>query len=429
MFERVLVPTDFSEYSMRTVECLGQIPGVREVMLLHALDAESASMRTWLSGQTFETPAEHAERRLAIQSERVEELGLEPIVILDIVRDGDIAGAVVSRAAGEQIPLIVIGARGKGIIQGYFLGSVSSDVLRRSTVDILITRYRDAAPEACRTNIFSRVLCPVDFSRPSRMVIDFVGRIEDIPELILVHVIRSAETKEELVAGIEEAERKLSGLAAELAREGLSVRTIVRFGNPSQEITDLAEEEDASLILISRYGEQDYFRDIPLGTTVADVAKRARRPVLVKYPVLSLAVEARELAPEEFPKAEAIWKGYHQQKANKETDRIFGVFLDGNLVSLARCRRHPDGREVDGVFTPEEFRGRGYAKKAVEALVSACGNDVLYMHSTNDLVSFYASFGFALISERELPPTIRERYAFAGGNMEGSNVSPMKRMP
>ncbi len=266
------------------------------MILLHALDADHASMRAWISGQTFETPAEYAERHLAMQSERVEELGLKPIAILEIVRDGDLAGAVVVRAADEQIPLIVIGARGKGIIQGYFLGSVSSDVLRRSTVDILITRYRGAATEACRMSIFSRVLCPVDFSRPSRMVIDFVGRMGNIPELILVHVIKSAETKEELVAGIEEAERRLHELATELSREGLSIRTFVRFGNPSQEITDLAEEEDVSLILISRYGEQDYFRDIPLGSTVADVAKRARRPVLVKYPILSLAVEARELS-------------------------------------------------------------------------------------------------------------------------------------
>ncbi len=308
MFERVLVPTDFSEYSGRTIECLGQIPGVREVILLHALDADHASMRTWISGQTFETPAECAERRLAMQSERVEELGLRPIAILDIVRDGDTAGAVVSRAADEQIPLIVIGARGKGIIQGYFLGSVSLDVLRRSTVDILITRYRGAATETCRMNIFSRVLCPVDFSRPSRMVIDFVGRLEIISELILVHVIRSAETKEELIAGIEEAERRLSGIAMELARGGLAIRTVVRFGNPSQEITDLAEEEDVSLILISRYGEQDYFRDIP--RKYGGRRGKASPPSGSReISHLSLAVEARELAPESFRRQRGSGRG------------------------------------------------------------------------------------------------------------------------
>nr|WP_301662913.1 GNAT family N-acetyltransferase [Methanoculleus sp. FWC-SCC1] len=142
-----------------------------------------------------------------------------------------------------------------------------------------------------------------------------------------------------------------------------------------------------------------------------------------------MTVQARELDAAEFSKAEKLWEQYHQQKADPEMDRIFGVFLDGNLVNVARCRRHPDGMEVDGVFTPEEFRGRGYARRAVAALVAACGDAVLYMHATRELVSFYGIFGFGPIREDELPPSIRERYVFALGNMEGSNVCPMRREP
>ena len=55
---------------------------------------------------------------------------------------------------------------------------------------------------------------------------------------------------------------------------------------------------------------------------------------------------------DEFALAEEIWIDYHQLKADPEIDRIFGVFADDTLVSIARCRRHPDGYEVDGVFTP-----------------------------------------------------------------------------
>ncbi len=429
MFERVLVPTDFSDYSQRTVECIGQVPGVREVILLHVVDADHATTRTWISGHLFEDPMEHVEHELQRQKEYVDGLGLTAIPVIDIVKDGDVAEAIVSRAADEQIPLIVCGARGRGIIQGYFLGSVSSKVLTRSRADVLITRYWRADPEACRANIFSRVLCPVDFSKPSRIVLDFVKGIERTSEIILVHVIVSAETREELVVAIQDAEMRLRQLASELERDGLAVKTLVRFGSPGQEIAECAEEEDVSLILIARYGEQDYFRNVPLGSTAADVAKRARRPVFVKYPIISLTVQARELEVAEFSKAEKIWEHYHRQKADPERDRIFGVFLDDNLVSVARCRRHPDGLEVDGVFTPEEFRGRGYAGRAVAALVAACGDAVLYMHATRELVSFYRIFGFAPISEKELPPTIRERYVFALGNMEGSNVCPMRREP
>ena len=137
----------------------------------------------------------------------------------------------------------------------------------------------------------------------------------------------------------------------------------------------------------------------------------------------------RELRSDEFALAEKLWENYHRTKGDPSIDRIFGAFSGGALVSVARCRRHPDGFEVDGVFTPEDLRGHGYAKLAVAALVEACHHDLLYMHAVLDLVSFYRSFGFEPIGENELPPTIKARFAFALGEMEGSNVHPMKRGP
>jgi len=103
--------------------------------------------------------------------------------------------------------------------------------------------------------------------------------------------------------------------------------------------------------------------------------------------------------------------------------------VDSTLVSIARCRRHPDGYEVDAVFTPTVYRGHGYAKKVMSALVEACHHDVLYMHSVLNLIDFYRGYGFQEIPESELPPTIKARFAFAGGELDGANVRPMRRMP
>ena len=139
---------------------------------------------------------------------------------------------------------------------------------------------------------------------------------------------------------------------------------------------------------------------------------------------------ARELSKSEFPLAEELWMQYRQQKSDREADRIFGTFIDGNLVAAARCKRHKDGLEVDAVFVPEKNRGKGYAKLAVDALVAACGrNEVLFMHSTLVLVGFYRTFGFVPIPETELPVTIKERLIFCLGEMEGCNAVPMKRVP
>jgi N-acetylglutamate synthase-like GNAT family acetyltransferase len=140
-------------------------------------------------------------------------------------------------------------------------------------------------------------------------------------------------------------------------------------------------------------------------------------------------MEFRELSRAEFPLAEKLWEEYRQQKADHEADRIFGAFVDGTLAGVARCKRHSDGLEVDGVFVPETYRGRGLAYGLMEQLVAACGKEILYMHSTLELVPFYSKFGFRAIPERQLPPTIKERLLACFGEMAGCGVSPMKRMP
>ena len=137
--------------------------------------------------------------------------------------------------------------------------------------------------------------------------------------------------------------------------------------------------------------------------------------------------DVRELRREEFPAANEVWRGYRGIVGEPDRDRVFAVLIAGEIVSLARCRRHPDGLEVDGVFTPEQYRGRGYARMAMEALVVACHNDDLYMYAVEDLSRFYAEFRFISIPERDLPPSVRERYTWAAGNVEGANVRPMYR--
>ena len=142
-----------------------------------------------------------------------------------------------------------------------------------------------------------------------------------------------------------------------------------------------------------------------------------------------MPIATRELQKDEFPLAEAVWEHYRGQKSDPFADRIFGSFVDGRLGGVARCKRHTDGMEVDGVFVLEEYRGMGLARLAVQALVDTCGGEVLFMHSTLVLVVFYSTFGFVPIPEGALPVTIRERLIFCLGEMEGCNARPMRRDP
>jgi len=44
MFEKVLIPTDFSRYSSKMAEYVTEIPGTREVVLLNVLDASNPKL-------------------------------------------------------------------------------------------------------------------------------------------------------------------------------------------------------------------------------------------------------------------------------------------------------------------------------------------------------------------------------------------------
>jgi len=204
---------------------------------------------------------------------------------------------------------------------------------------------------------------------------------------------------------------------------------MVRYGDPTRQIVIVADEEAVSLVMMARFGKRDYIRKVPLGITTSKVAALTKKPVLVMFTAIQLEINTRELATSEFYLAEKIWFDYHQTKSDPEHDRIFAVFIEDTPVSIARCKRHDDGYEVDWIFTWEELWGNGYARNALEVLVRECGNSVLYMYAVLHLVDFYTSFGFVPIPEKDLPLSIRERYSWANGEMENAEVCPMKREP
>jgi nucleotide-binding universal stress UspA family protein/predicted GNAT family acetyltransferase len=341
--------------------------------------------------------------------------------------------AIIRLAHAEKIPLIVMGGRGKGLVSGFILGSVSEGVVQRSSTDVLIMHFKGANDpgtaglEKFGRGLFFNVLCPVDFSQPSLTTIKYVQSLRLIRQMTLLHVMDEGIPEPDRSRREKECRAQLDAIVAELAGRGIRAATVISRGRPAAEIARVAEELDVSLILIARLGQSDYIRNVSIGRVAGGVAARAERPLFIVNPHISLSILVKELHKDEFTRAEEIWFGYHHQKADPSSDRVFGVFAENTLVAAARCRRHPDGLEVDAVYVPDDFRGRGYARMVAKALVDNCGNEPLYMHATLELIRFYASFGFTEIGEHELPPSIRERFSFANGELEGANVQPRRR--
>ncbi|WP_292364142.1 MULTISPECIES: GNAT family N-acetyltransferase [unclassified Methanoculleus] len=403
MFTKVLIPTDLSEASAAMAERVGEVPGVREVVLFHARTAAGSS------------PADDVLRRM---QELVQRQGY-PVEVVLAEDDGTPVPERILRAApGMGVSLIAMGVRDQGLLRNLFSGNVAATVLRDARIHVLIVPQSGED----RQPLFARVLVPTDLAALAPEVRATLEDPAGTGTAVLLHVVEPGRAEAE-----QETGDRLAALRNGLASTGREIGVLVRAGDPARTICAVADEIDASTVVIPRIGKRDAPGSAPLGSVTSAVAGCVKQPMLVLAVPINLQIEARELRSEEFGLAEEIWLDYHELKADPETDRIFGVFADGTLVSVARCRRHPDGYEVDGVFTPARFRGRGYARRAMDALVEACQHDTLYMHSVRNLVDFYGEYGFISIPESDLPPTIRARFAFALGEMEGANVQPMRR--
>lgn len=284
VFQKVLSPTDFSEYAQKNLECVREIPGVKEVVLLHVVDATHPSKLGWTHGPQVE----NAKIRLEEQRERLEGLGLRARARVEAITEGDVARAILETAAEEKVSLIVMGARGRGLIKGISLGSVSLNVLRHSRTHVLIMNYRlveslDGRPlEKFCLRIFSKVLCPTDFSGPSEAALSFVKDLRGVEEVLLLHVVDRGETEEEIEARMKEARERLEEIGGRLEGGGLKVRVHVRVGDTSEEINSVAEEEDVSLIAMGRRGK-GWFKELLLGSTTYEAARSGKRPLLLVH--------------------------------------------------------------------------------------------------------------------------------------------------
>ena len=282
MFEKILIPTDFSKYSQKVLECVTDLPGVKEVVLLHVIAQADHLARI----RDFGSSIQESKEKLAELKNALESRNLSVKTIAEAITEGDISEAIQKVADEEKISLIAMGARGKSIVEGIFLGNVAKNILRFGNTNILLLRYavlegREGPNlENICPQLYSKVLCPIDFSISSAQALEFIKEIGGVEEIILLHVIVRGETWGEINTSKEEADKKLMAMSDDFQRAGIRVKTYTSVGHPEKEICDLARKENVSLIAMSSHGK-DWLKQLMIGSTTYEVTRLADRPVLV----------------------------------------------------------------------------------------------------------------------------------------------------
>jgi nucleotide-binding universal stress UspA family protein len=284
MFEKILFPTDFSDDNQTVLRCIGEIPGVKEVTLLHIVDATHPSIQGGTHGQHI------ANAKILMEEKKtyLTGLGLDVSVRVNVLQHGNVYEEILKTAERENVSLIIMGARGKGF-RDVLLGSVSADVLHHTKIPLLLLRYKpgeaceDTSSENFRSRIFSKVLVPLDFSEPAGKLVSFISKVKGIDEIVLLNVIEKGKTDAETEGYVEDSRKRLEGIRGGLVRLGYKVVHHVRVGYPPDEIVSVAESEDVSLIVMSPKGKGwlRELRELFVGSTTCAVARRAHRPLLI----------------------------------------------------------------------------------------------------------------------------------------------------
>jgi nucleotide-binding universal stress UspA family protein len=140
---------------------------------------------------------------------------------------------------------------------------------------------------------FKKIVWPTDFSEPSYEGLKIVRELASqfSGEILLVHVVSpmptihggAAPTGFHIPSILEEyqesAQKSLDDIRREKLPAEIQARTFVVHGRPAQEIVNLAEHENADLIVIPTHGESGWHRFV-FGSVAEKVVRYAECPVL-----------------------------------------------------------------------------------------------------------------------------------------------------
>lgn len=138
----------------------------------------------------------------------------------------------------------------------------------------------------------TKVIVPLDGSRFGEQAIGAVARFTgaDRREVVLLQVVAPVNpapllrddsvARRTLETRYSKANACLDGVRKRLGRRGVPARTLVRSGDPAEEILGCAKAEGASLIAMSTHGRSGLRRTL-FGSVAEAVVRRSPLPVLI----------------------------------------------------------------------------------------------------------------------------------------------------
>lgn len=290
--QRILCPVDLSDISRRALDYAALLArwygaNIRallvEPVVLSPVDFPPMPAVT---GLTPKAKADLTERLAAF----VSGAKAAGVTVDTVLREGFVVDEILANANDMPADLVVMGTHGRGGFERVVLGSVTEKVLRKLTCPVLtVPAHAGATPTV--PGPFTSILCATDFSNASLSALEYAMSMaqEAGSTLTVVHSLQwELEDEAELMAPIvaeyrvrreADAQERLDALVPQSVRDACRVETVMATGKASREITRIADEVMADLVVMGVHGRGVV--DLTLfGSTTHYVIRHAHCPVL-----------------------------------------------------------------------------------------------------------------------------------------------------
>jgi nucleotide-binding universal stress UspA family protein len=214
------------------------------------------------------------------------------------LRGADLRVEVTVRAAGSpadgilavgnecKADLLVLGSRSHNLASRLFLGSVASDMVRKTQLPLLLewlepTGHGPATGcAAVCVDTLRHVLLATDLSKHASAAERVAVALAPDAQRVDCLAVLTADAIDATPALPLMARAALDALVARIDAVGGHGEALVLEGDPHEVIARVAHERDCSLIVCGKHG-QHWVQSMVIGSTALRLCERAGRPVLL----------------------------------------------------------------------------------------------------------------------------------------------------
>jgi len=302
-FKKILVPTDFSEYSeyaLRYANALTKQWG-GAIDCVHVVDTgflgDGGVDGVYVSAGEIQRSID------AVKADAKKELDhfvrKEHLLGTDVnphLREGHSADEIVALAEELDSDIIIVATHGRSGLDRLVFGSTCDKILRLSKRPVLSVKHPEHESLDAEGNLrLRKILCPVDFSSYSHAGLGLAAELcrQFGATMVLEHVVDTRfdypewtaqvamNNSEHLIAAAREHLDKIAADNSDITTE-IEVDT----GIPHKKLIASTEDEEIDLVVLPTHGRKGIAHAL-LGSVAEKVVRSSHCPVLTIRPALS----------------------------------------------------------------------------------------------------------------------------------------------